>query len=164
MRRLVLTVVVLLAGTTLAFAQTSGKITTTWKCAPPNPSHALLVGDTPDHVYVIDQGKCTTSAGEIAGVKQKEGIPTEFVEGMGATSKGHGVFVETLANGDKIFYSYEFTGTSKNKMLESGTNKWTVSGGTGQFKGMKGSGTCQAKGSADGSAEFTCTGTYTVAK
>ena len=65
---------------------------------------------------------------------------------------------------NKIVYSYEFTGTSKNKMLDSGSNKFTVTSGTGQFKGMKGSGTCNAKGNPDGSAEFTCTGTYTLAK
>ena len=49
-------------------------------------------------------------------------------------------------------------------MLESGSNKWTVTGGTGQFKGMKGSGTCKGKGNPDGSADFTCTGAYTLAK
>jgi len=164
MRKLVLMVVTLLAVASASSAQTSGKVSTVWKCVAPSPAHALPVGDAPDHVYVVQQGKCTASSGEIAGMKQKEGASTEFVEGTATTAKGHGVFVETMANGDKIFYSYEFTGTSKNKVLDTGTNKWMVSGGTGQFKGMKGNGTCQAKGNPDGSGEYTCTGTYTLAK
>jgi hypothetical protein len=163
MRKLVLMVIAFSAIASVSSAQTSGKVSTVWKCAAPT-AQAMPVGDAPDHAYVVQQGKCTASSGEIAGMKQKEGVPTEFVDATGTTSKGHGVFVETMANGDKIFYSYEFTGTSKNKMLDTGTNKWMVASGTGQFKGMKGSGTCQAKGSPDGSAEFTCTGTYTLAK
>jgi hypothetical protein len=164
MRKLVLMVVALLAVASVSSAQTSGKVSTVWKCAAPSPAHVLPPGDAPDHVYVLQQTKCTATSGEIAGMKQKEGVPTEFVEGTGSSAKGHGVFVETMANGDKIFYSYDFTGTSKNKVFETGTNKWTVTNGTGQFKGMKGTGTCQAKGNADGTAEFTCTGTYTLAK
>ena len=164
MRKLALMVIALLAVASVSAAQTSGKISTMWKCSAPSPTHALPVGDAPDHAYVVQQSKCTTSSGEIAGMKQKEGASTEFADGTATTAKGHGVFVETMANGDKIFYSYEFTGTSKNKMLESGTNKWTVSGGTGQFKGMKGSGTCAGKGNPDGSGDYNCTGTYTLAK
>jgi hypothetical protein len=163
MRKLVLLGVALLAVPSISFAQ-AGKISTVWKCATPSPAHALPVGDTADHAYIVEQAKCTAASGEIAGVKQKEGTATEFLEAHGATSKGHGVFVETLSNGDKIIYSYELSGTSKNKILESGSNKWTVTSGTGQFKGIKGSGTCQAKGNADGSADFTCAGTYTLAK
>jgi hypothetical protein len=164
MRKVVLLAVALSASASVSFAQTSGKISLTWKCTAPSPVHALPVGDSPDHAYIVEQAKCTTTNGEIAGVKQKEGIPTEFLDATGPNAKGHGVFVETLENGDKITYSYELTGVSKNKVLESGSNKWTVTSGTGKFKGMKGSGTCQAKGNADGSADFTCTGTYTLAK
>ena len=36
----------------------------------------------------------------------------EFFEGMGTNAKGHGIFVETLANGDKVYLNYTFTGTS----------------------------------------------------
>ena len=93
-----------------------------------------------------------------AGLKQTEGVPTEFVEATGASSKGHGIFVETMSTGDKIVYSYDFTGTSKNKVMDTGSNKFTVTSGTGRFKGMTGGGTCKAKGNPDGSAEFTCSG------
>jgi hypothetical protein len=162
--RLGLAVVAGLSLPSPAFAQTSGKVTTVWKCAPPNPVNAVPVGDAPDHAYIVQQGKCSAASGEIAGVKQTGGVPTEFVDAMGTAAKGHGIFVETMSNGDKIVYAYEFTGTSKNKVFESGSNTFRATSGTGRFAGIKSSGTCQAKGSQDGSTEFTCTGTYTLPK
>jgi hypothetical protein len=143
---------------------TAVKVASSWKCAPPNPVHALPVGDTPDHMYILQQGKCTATKGEIAGIADKEGTSTEFLESSGSTAKGHGMFVETMANGDKIYISYDFTGTSANKVLQSGSNKWMVTGGTGKFTGAKGSGTCAGKGNPDGSANFDCTGSITLAK
>jgi hypothetical protein len=155
-----------LASAGMLHAQTAGaaKLDTQWKCGAPSPMHALPVGDTADHAYVVQQVKCTATKGEIAGVKEKEGASTEFAEAMGNNGKGHGVFVSTLANGDKITYGYTFTGVSSNKVFQSGSNKWTMTGGTGTFKGITGSGTCSAKGGSDGSAVFDCVGTYTIAK
>ena len=166
MRRLllILAATCLAVSTTLAQTPASGKTATSWKCAAPTPAHALPVGDAPNHMYVVEQVKCSATKGEIAGVKEQEGTGTEFADVTGDTSKGHGVFVETLANGDKAFVSYTFTGTSKNNVMVSGSNKWTITGGTGILKGAKGGGTCTAKGNADGTANFECTGSYTLAK
>jgi len=166
MRRLllILAATCLAVSTTLAQTPASGKTATSWKCAAPTPAHALPVGDVPNHMYVVEQLKCTATKGEIAGVKEQEGTGTEFVEVTGDTSKGHGMFVETLANGDKGYFSYTFTGTSKNNAMVSGSNKWTLTGGTGMLKGAKASGTCTAKGNPDGTADFECIGTYTLAK
>lgn len=166
MRRLLLVLAAtgLAVSTTLAQTPASGKTATSWKCAAPNPVNALPVGDAPNHMYVVQQVKCTATKGEIGGVKEQDGTGTEFAEVTGDASKGHGVFVETLANGDKAFVSYTFTGTSKNNVMASGTNKWTMTGGTGMLKGAKGSGTCTAKGNPDGTANFECTGSYTLAK
>jgi hypothetical protein len=162
MRRFLIIVFVICLTATAASAQ--GKIDTPWKCAKPAPAHTLVAGDQPNHAYTLQSVKCTATKGEIAGVKQKEGVATEFLEATGNTVKGHGTFVETLANGDKIHYSFETSGTSANNMFQSGNNKWTITGGTGKFKGIKGSGTCKGKGNPDGSAEFSCTGTYTMPK
>src|SRR6476646_5880263 len=111
MRRfsLVLAAACLAVATTVAQTPASGKIATSWKCAAPT-ANALPVGDAPNHMYVVEQIKCTATKGEIAGVKEKEGTATEFAEATGDTSTGHGVFVETLANGDKATVSYTFTG------------------------------------------------------
>jgi hypothetical protein len=149
-----------------AHAQTPApvKVASSWKWAAPNPVNALPVGDAPDHMYVLQQGKCTATKGEIAGIADKEGISTEFMEATGNNGKGHGMFVETMANGDKIYISYQATGTTNNKQFESGSNTWTVTGGTGKFAGAKGSGTCKGKGNPDGSANFDCTGSVTLAK
>ena len=155
-----------LASAGMLHAQTAGaaKLNTQWKCAAPNPVHALPAGDTADHAYVVQQAKCTATKGEIGGVMEKEGASTEFAEPKGDNATGHGVFVATLANGDKITYSYTFTGVSSKNVFQSGSNNWKMTGGTGKFKGITGSGTCSGKGGSDGSAVFDCTGTYTIAK
>ncbi len=147
-----------------AAAAGTGKIAASWKCAPPNPMNAIPVGDEPGHAYTIDQGKCTATKGEIEGIKEVEGTATEFGEVKGSTVKGHGVFLESLANGDKIAINYDFTGTMVNNLPSGGSNKWTVASGTGKFKGIKGTGTCTGKGNPDGSANYECTGTYTLPK
>jgi len=141
-----------------------GKIAATWKCAPPNPMNSIPVGDDPGHAYVIDQGKCTATKGEIEGVKETEGTATEFMEVKGNTGKGHGIFIESFPNGDKITYPYDFTATLVNNVPQGGSNKWTMASGTGKFKGIKGSGSCTGKPNPDGSATYDCTGTYTIAK
>ena len=69
-----------------------------------------------------------------------------------------------MANGDKIYFTYQPTGTSKNGVMQSGSNKWQATGGTGKFKGIKGNGACSGKGNADGSTNWTCTGTYSLPK
>jgi hypothetical protein len=166
MRKLMLIATALCVIVAFAHAQTPApvKVASSWKCAPPNPVHTLPVGDSPDHVYILQQGKCTATKGEIAGIADKEGLSTEFMEATGNNAKGHGMFVETMANGDKVYISYQATGTSANKQFQSGSNTWTVTGGTGKFAGAKGSGSCKGKGNPDGSANFDCTGTVTLAK
>jgi hypothetical protein len=70
--------------------------------------------------------------------------------------------METLENGDTITYNYTLAGTMANKMMQTGTNAWTMGSATGKMKGITGSGTCAAKGNPDGSANFECKGTYTM--
>ena len=147
-----------------AAAARSGKTVSGWKCTAPSPAHAVPVGDSPNHMYVVQQTKCTATKGEIGGVKEQEGVATEFADVVGDKVTGHGVFVETLANGDKVHVTYTFEGTSKDKVFQMGSNKWTFVSGTGMMQGAKGSGTCKAKGTPDGGAEFECTGTHTLAK
>lgn len=151
----------------LLFAATAGaqgKLISTWNCPKGAAPHSLDVGDEPNHAYAINQANCTASKGQIEGVKDKTGVGTEFHDVMGNSNHWHGVFVVTMANGDKVHYDYQGSGTTKDGNFVSGTNKWTISGGTGKFKGLKGSGTCAGKGAADGSATWECTGTYTAAK
>ena len=162
MRKPVLVVGLVCLCATVALAQ--GKVANGWACGKPAMAHSIEVGDQPNHAYSIGQIKCTATKGEIAGVKEKEGTGTEFAEVTGNSSSGHGVFVETMANGDKIHFTYQTTATIKNGQMQSGTNKWQATSGAGKFKGIKGSGTCTGTGNADGSTTWTCTGTYSLPK
>ena len=69
-----------------------------------------------------------------------------------------------MANGDKIHFTYQTTATIKNGQMQSGSDKWQAIGGTGKFKGIKASGTCKGTGSADGTSNWSCSGTYTLPK
>ena len=76
---------------------------------------------------------------------------------------GHGIFVETLESGDTVSYKYQMTSTTKDKIVQAASDTWTITGGTGKLKGIKGSGTCKGKGDAAGALSLDCMGKYTMA-
>jgi len=162
MRKLILAVglICLCAGVALA----QGNVASAWTCGKAAMVNSIEVGDQPNHAYVIDQVKCTATMGKIADAGEKEGTATEFAEVAGNHSTGHGIFIETLANGDKIHYSYSNSATTKDGQFVSGSNKWRLTGGTGKFKGIKGSGGCVGKPAAEGSSAWSCKGTYSLPK
>lgn len=162
MRKLVLGLCVVVLPASGAMAQ--GRVSVTWNCPKATLAHSLEAGDQPNHVYSISQAKCTASKGEIAGVKSQEGVGTEFHEITGSADRFHGTFVETLANGDTIAYTYEGTAVLKAGQLQTASHKWSAISGTGSFKGIKAAGTCKGIGKPDGSAQFECTGDYTIPK
>ena len=164
MRKLMLGVGLVCFCATVALSQNQGKVSNGWSCSKPEQMNSIDVGDQPGHAYAIEQIKCTSTKGEIAGVRDKEGTGTEFVEITGNKSSGHGVFVETFANGDKATFTYQFTGAIADGKMQSGTNKWQATSGTGKFEGMKASGTCNATGNPDGTTSFACEGTYKLPK
>src|SRR6266571_4549167 len=92
MRRLLLVVGLVCVCASLSVAQ--GKTSNGWTCPKPADAHSIEIGDKPGHAYSIDQITCTSTKGEIAGVREKEGTGTEFAEVTGNSMKGHGVFVE----------------------------------------------------------------------
>src|ERR1035441_9336975 len=95
-------------------------------------------------------------------VKDKAGTFTEFHDAWKASFKFHGYFIATTDNGDKVNYMYE--GSTPTVTTNPMSNKWKIVGGTGKHKGIKGSGTCSGKASADGSSfDWECTGTYSIA-
>jgi hypothetical protein len=162
MRKLTAALFMVCLGASVALAQ--GKIDSSFKCDKGTDVQSLNVTDSPGRSFALDHGKCTATKGEIAGVKEKEGIATEMMDSTATGFKNHGHFSETLANGDKVHYEYSGSGTTKNNNFVSGTNKWTITGGTGKAKGIKGSGGCKGTGNPDGSANWDCTGTYTMGK
>jgi len=145
-----------------AAAQAQTTLNNAWKCSVVEPVAAVPVTGQADHAYSVYQVKCAAVNGQVAGVKEKEGTATEFAEVMGSSNKGHGIFVETLENGDMITYDYQFTSTMNGKVATSASNTWTMVSGTGKAKGIKGSGSCKGKSDADGSLSLECTGSYTM--
>jgi hypothetical protein len=141
-----------------------GKVDSQWNCGKPTAGNSIDVGDQPGHAYAISQFNCTATKGEVEGVKEKDGVGTEFDDVKGNASRFHGVFVETLANGDKLYISYTGRAKLEKGQVLSASNAWSTTNGTGKVKGAKGKGTCNGKGNPDGSSTFDCAGDYTLAK
>jgi len=139
----------------------SDKLVSQWNCGKPSDAHSIDVGDQANHTYAVTKTSCTASKSDL---KEKDGVGTEFEETRGSALTWHGVFVTTTENGDKIHYSYANSGKgmAKDGQFQSGSNKWSIVGGTGKFKSAKGEGTCTGKGNADGTATWDCTGSYTL--
>ena len=162
MRKVLLMVCSMFLLASLSVAQE--KATSQWNCGKASDAHSIDVGDKAGHTYAVTKTTCTATSGEVGGVKEKEGIGTQFNETMGNTTTWHGVFVVTAENGDKIHYHYSNSGKGvvKDGQFVSGGNKWTMMGGTGKFAKLKGEGTCTGKGDGAGGATWDCTGTYTM--
>jgi hypothetical protein len=134
-------------------------------CAKPEKQTNIDVPDQPGHVYSISQAKCSwTKPMEIGDTKHNAGVATGFDEINGTSAKGHGSYVDTLANGDTASYTYMSTATLKDGVLQTATDTWTLVGVAGKLKGAKGHGTCKGTGAADGTVTWECEGTYDVPK
>jgi hypothetical protein len=143
----------------LAAAQ-GAKISGTVECSPPSPQHVLPVDGQPDHSYGVSQVKCTwTKPWQIGGVASKDGVGTGVDDIRGNKSQASGTYVDTMANGDKAYYKYEFSATLKDGKPEKIANhKWELMGGTGKMAALKGKGTCNATPQADGRVVYECQG------
>ena len=137
------------------------KIESKWHCDKGTTQHSLDVGDMPGHTYMIQQGTCTNNASD-SSLPEKTGMYTEFDENKKSGYTGHGRFNTTMADGDKVYYTYETSGPAD--MSKPANNKWKIVNGTGKQKGITGSGTCSGMRNKDESSDWTCTGTYTVPK
>src|SRR5712692_6812327 len=93
-----------------------------WICGKASDAHSIDVDDQANHAYAVTKTTCTAAKGEVGGVKEKEGIGTQFNETMGDTTTWHGVFVVTTESGDKIHYSYANSGKGivKDGQFQSG--------------------------------------------
>jgi len=146
----------------VAAAPAQEKYSFSGKCAKADVVQSIPAGDKDGHAFMLQQGKCETTTGEIGGAKSKQGAFSEHDESTGTHMKGWGVYVETFDSGDKIFYTYQTSGTTKDGAFVSGGNKYQMSGGTGKMKSIKGSGTCKLTGNAGGGLDYACTGEYTL--
>ncbi|HZM10546.1 MAG TPA: hypothetical protein VFC15_10080 [Candidatus Limnocylindrales bacterium] len=141
-------------------AQTKSSISGT--CAKADVEQSVPAGDQPGHLFMVAQGKCTTK-GEVGGQTSKSGAYSEHRDVTANRIKAAGVYVETYDSGDKIIYNYQMSMGLKDGALQAGKGTYQVTGGTGKFKGIKGTGTCAYTGGANGTNDYSCTGDYTLA-
>jgi hypothetical protein len=145
-----------------ASAQTkiAGKV----HCDKADPNSMIEVGDKANHLLYARKAACTWDGSqEIAGLKTKTGVDVATGEVNAATMRDSGYHTATMDNGDK--YVVRFTGSAAMGKDNAGTidGKWTFVSGTGKLKGIKGSGTYKGASHADGSADVTVDGDYTLA-
>jgi hypothetical protein len=55
-----------------------------------------------------------------------------------------------MANGDKFFVRLQGAATLKDGAVDTEEGKWTMTGGTGKLKGIKGGGMYKGKGGPEG--------------
>lgn len=146
-----------------AAAQT--KFTMSGKCGKPDVQQAVPAGEAPDHVMTVAQGKCMpVKAAEIGGSASKAATFAEHGEVKGNNGQVWGMYVDTLANGEKVHYSYESTVVLQGGALQTMQNKWQIVGGSPKLAGIKGRGTCTGKATPEGDLAFECQGEYTLPK
>ena len=156
---IVLTVLTVLGISSPAVAQTD--YSGTLQCGKPDKEYRIEVGDQPDHVFVLNQGKCIyISGGEIAGIKHKELVFTNISETIGNKDTWQGINVVTLANGDKLNFRIKGTTSLKDGAPESGECGFEVVSGTGKFANLKLKGRSKGRWTADGSSTWEYQGEY----
>lgn len=149
------------ASSVLAQVQVSGG----GVCAKPDPSYSIQATDRPGHIFSLSKYDCTwTKPFEIAGTKSKGGPDIIVVEAQGNKGNWSEFYVDTTDNGDHGYYRFHGTANFKEGALQDIRGKWTLTGGTGKLKGIKGSGTCTGKGEEGGGVSFECEGQYQAPK
>jgi len=134
-----------------AAASAQTKVSGTAQCGKPDPQQVVPVGDRPDHMLGIAQFKCTyTKPMEIGGDKSKDGASTETSDISGNTARARGFHVATMESGDKVFFWYQGTTTTKDGAPVEVKGNWGMNGGSGKMKGVKGKGTFTCAPSGDG--------------
>lgn len=141
---------------TFSLAQTS--VSGTAQCGKPDAQHKVVVPDRPGHLILISQAKCTWNKSyQLAGLQSTGGVLTEMDDILRDAINAQGYFVDTIANGDKVFVHFQGTAVVKDGTSIGG---WNYIGGTGRFKDLKGEGTYKGKNDTKGGVSFSFDGHY----
>ena len=156
------TMVMVLALTMAAPVMAQSKLSGSVHCAKADPDYSIPVGDMDGHIIAARKAACTWEGLQIAGMAVKSGQDVATSEITGNMLRDNGYHTATADNGDK--FTVHFTGTATMANDKSGaiSGKWTFVNGTGKLKGIKGGGTYKGKANADGTADVTVDGTYSV--
>ena len=137
------------------------KLVATIDCHKFEPQYTIQVPDQEGFSYLIGQNKCTWRKGSaLEGIESKDAVNVIFDEVRGAAVRTTHTQVTHYTNGDKVFV----TGTGNlNQKTSANSGKWSYTGGTGKFRGLKGGGTYTCK-SADANGDYSCDveGEYTL--
>lgn len=160
MRKTGMLMVLAVAMATPALAQS--KLSGTVHCAKADPEYSIPVGDKDGHMLAARKAACTWDGLQIAGMAVKAGNDVASTEITGNMMRDNGYHTATADNGDK--FTVHFTGNATMAKDNTGaiTGKWTFVSGTGKLKGIKGGGTYKGKANADGSADVSIEGDYTL--
>jgi hypothetical protein len=149
----------MLASAVGAQTKFSGTVT----CAKPDPSYTVEVGDMPGHAYGLDKSSCTWGADTlINGMKITADTGTGTSESTATRTTSSGSRMATMENGDKFFASVHDSSPIKDGKPTDISGTFTINGGTGKLKGIKGKGTYKVTPNADGTASVAVTGEYTM--
>jgi len=144
-----------------ASAQTKVSGKTQCKQEPPTP---VEVGDRAGHAFAVGKSACTWTGFEIGGDAYKDGTSVSQDEISRGKVTTNGYHTATLASGDKTTAHFHGSSVMKDGKFVSGSGTWTLSSGTGKYKGIKGKGTYKGTPNADGTVTFDVEGEYTLAK
>ena len=80
----------------------------TVKCARPDTSQSVEVGDQPGHVLVVEKGSCTWSVPlELTGLKSQRWPALISVDVMVSKFQARGYDLITMDNGDKAYVHFQ---------------------------------------------------------
>jgi len=154
------------AGLAFLLASAAGaqtKITGTVQCAKPDPDYSVDAGDHPGHTFTLTKGSCTWGADTlINGMKIIADTGASTGEASATKITSTGSRVSTMENGDKFFANIRDTSPVKDNMPTDIEGVFTITGGTGKMRGIKGHGTYKVTPAADGTASVTVDGEYTM--
>jgi hypothetical protein len=87
-----------------------------------------------------------------------------FTDARGDGVRDRGYNIVVMSNGDKIFMHYASSLENNGRSAASGEGNFALSGGTGKFLGIYGSGTLTTRSTADGKMTARIEGQYTLPK
>lgn len=155
-----------LAALGLALAAAAGaqtKVSGTVNCTKPDVVASADIGDMAGHSMSLQKSSCTwTTPMDLNGDHTKQDELVMFSEAWATKAVNTGDVVGTLDNGDKFYVNIHESATIKNGQPAPAHGTWTMTGGTGKIKGIKGKGTYVTTFNADGTATATVEGEYTM--
>jgi hypothetical protein len=112
---------------------------------------------------ILSQRLCTSSTVlTVEGAQARDGVLSLFTDARGDRVRDHGYYVMAMSNGDRIFLHYAGSVSSKSRGSTQGS--FALSGGTGHFPAIQGSGTITSYSTTAGEMTVHIEGQYTLPK